>query len=203
VIYILLFFIELLVLWVLATTLSGKFLTRIPVWLYAILFLPGTFVHEFSHFLMAKLLFVRVGKFSLIAKRTEREILLGSVSIEKVGFARKFLIRIAPVIFGATFIVLIIHIAILHSFLQSWQFFVFIGYAVFVVSNSLFSVSDLKGIPFYILLSAVAILLMSALGVRINLGINQIEILRTMCLYLLVPIILDSMILVVLRLFKR
>ena len=38
------------------------------VWLFWVLFLPGTLLHEISHWLTAKLLGVKTGKFSLWPK---------------------------------------------------------------------------------------------------------------------------------------
>jgi membrane-associated protease RseP (regulator of RpoE activity) len=43
-------------------------LTRDPgltMGLFSIIFLPGVFLHELSHFLMAKILFIPTGKFSI------------------------------------------------------------------------------------------------------------------------------------------
>src|SRR5512134_1669722 len=39
--------------------------TRLTMGIFSILFLPGVFLHELSHFVMAKVLRVRTGKFSV------------------------------------------------------------------------------------------------------------------------------------------
>ena len=39
--------------------------TRLTMGIFSILFLPGVFLHELSHFMMAKVLRVRTGKFSV------------------------------------------------------------------------------------------------------------------------------------------
>src|SRR6266508_236691 len=38
---------------------------RLTMGLFSIIFFPGVFLHELSHFLMAKILFIRTGKFSI------------------------------------------------------------------------------------------------------------------------------------------
>src|SRR5215210_9393319 len=39
--------------------------TRLTMGIFSMLFLPGVFLHELSHFVMAKILRVRTGKFSI------------------------------------------------------------------------------------------------------------------------------------------
>lgn len=70
--------------------------------LFSLLFLPGVFLHEFSHWLMAQLLRVRTGRFSLLPRRIGRDKLrLGYVETEAVDFFREALIGAAPLISGS------------------------------------------------------------------------------------------------------
>jgi hypothetical protein len=69
--------------------------------IFAFIFLPGVFLHESSHFLMAKLLGVRTGKFSLIPKaQSNGRLRLGYVEITSGGFLRDALIGVAPLVTG-------------------------------------------------------------------------------------------------------
>lgn len=78
---------------------------QLVVGLFAILFFPGIFVHELSHFLMAKLLRVRTGKFSLIpATLPNGHLQMGYVETEKADLIRDSLIGLAPLIAGSLFI---------------------------------------------------------------------------------------------------
>src|SRR3989344_5460758 len=72
------------------------------MYLFAILFLPGTFIHEISHFLAALFLLVPVGNLELIPKFKEEGggVDLGSVAIGKTDPIRRFLIGVAPFVFG-------------------------------------------------------------------------------------------------------
>jgi hypothetical protein len=82
--------------------------TRSPqlvIGLFAILFFPGIFVHELSHFLMAKLLRVRTGKISLVpATLPNGRLQMGYVETEKADLLRDSLIGLAPLIAGSLFI---------------------------------------------------------------------------------------------------
>jgi hypothetical protein len=79
--------------------------TRNPsltVGLFSILFFPGVFLHELSHFVMAKVLGVRTGGFSVIPHSTqEGRLQLGFVETERSDPVRDSLIGIAPLIAGS------------------------------------------------------------------------------------------------------
>jgi len=72
------------------------------VLVYAVPLFPGVLLHELSHWVMAKLLFVRTGKMSLLPKRDrDGHIQLGSVTVERADPVRSSLIGIAPLISGS------------------------------------------------------------------------------------------------------
>lgn len=73
--------------------------------IFSILFLPGVLLHELSHFLMAKLMFVRTGRFSLVPRQLEDgRLLLGYVETAPADFLRDSLIGVAPLISGGLFV---------------------------------------------------------------------------------------------------
>ncbi len=75
---------------------------KITVGLFSILFFPGVFVHELSHFLMAKILRVRTGKFSLIPKTLPNgRLQMGYVETERTDVFRDSLVGAAPLIVGS------------------------------------------------------------------------------------------------------
>ncbi len=80
-------------------------LTRHPqltVALFSILFFPGVFIHESSHYLMAKLLRVRTRGFSLIPRTLpDGPLQMGYVETEAVDIVRDSLIGLAPLITGS------------------------------------------------------------------------------------------------------
>ncbi len=83
-------------------------LTRRPnvtMALFSMLFFPGVFLHELSHFLMAKILFVPTGKFSFIPESMPNgRLRLGYVEVSKTDILRDSIIGTAPLIAGGLFI---------------------------------------------------------------------------------------------------
>lgn len=76
--------------------------------LFSFLFFPGVVLHETSHFVMAKLLGVRTGRFSLLPKVLPGgKLRLGYVETSKSDPIRDSLIGTAPLICGAVVIMLV------------------------------------------------------------------------------------------------
>lgn len=78
---------------------------NITMILFSLLFFPGVFLHELSHFLMSKILFVPTGKVSLIPESMpDGRLRLGYVEVSKADILRDSLIGMAPLIAGGLFI---------------------------------------------------------------------------------------------------
>jgi hypothetical protein len=77
------------------------------IYLFQILLLPGVLLHEFSHYLIARLLGVRVRKVSLQPVVQGDKIQMGAVVIERADFIRGLLIGMAPLVLGSIAVVLI------------------------------------------------------------------------------------------------
>jgi hypothetical protein len=85
---------------------------RVTMGIFAMLFLPGVFLHELSHFLMAKILRVRTGKFSIFPQSlSDGRLQLGYVETAKSDVVRDSLIGAAPLIVGTLFVA---YVAIYH-----------------------------------------------------------------------------------------
>src|ERR1043165_7349269 len=86
--------------------------TRLTMGIFSILFLPGVFLHEFSHFLVAKLLGVRTGRFSIFPQSLpDGRLQLGYVETVRADAVRDSLIGAAPLILGTLFVA---YVAIYH-----------------------------------------------------------------------------------------
>lgn len=73
--------------------------------IFALIFFPGVLLHETSHFLMAKLLGVATGKFSLVPQaQPDGKLRLGYVETASGGFIRDALIGAAPLVTGSLFV---------------------------------------------------------------------------------------------------
>jgi len=78
------------------------------VWLFWALFLPGTLLHELSHWLIAAALRAKPGRFSLWPKMKRRgELQMGAVQVEVTDPFRHSLIGLAPLFFGSIAVLLI------------------------------------------------------------------------------------------------
>jgi hypothetical protein len=89
--------------------------------IFALIFLPGVFLHELSHFLMAKLLGVQTGKFSILPQaQPNGKLRLGYVETASGGFIRDALIGAAPLVTGSLFVA---YVAIYrYHLLPLWDF---------------------------------------------------------------------------------
>lgn len=109
----------------------------------ALLLLPGTLLHELSHWLVAELLRVPTGKMGLLPKvEPDNQVRLGSLQIAAVDPFRRTLIGLAPLLAGLTVLFLIGSQLsplgwppILEINLKNLALF----YAVFTVANTMFS----------------------------------------------------------------
>jgi hypothetical protein len=74
--------------------------------MFSLLFLPGVFLHETSHFVMARLVGVRTGKFSLLPKPLgDGRLQLGYVETASTDLFRDALIGSAPLLTGGAFVI--------------------------------------------------------------------------------------------------
>jgi hypothetical protein len=89
-----------------AFLLTGN--SRVAVWFFWVLFLPGTLLHELSHWLTAVLLRVKISRFSLWPrKKRGGELQMGAVQIDVSDPFRHSLIGLAPLVFGSIAVLII------------------------------------------------------------------------------------------------
>src|SRR5438105_14179391 len=114
------FFAELFALFLLSrvlTRLLSVFFHRITrsqtitIYLIALLFFPGTLIHELAHFFMARLLFVPVANMEFIPKLNGSTVKLGSVSIARTDPIRRLLIGMAPFFIGTSILLGVLFLA--------------------------------------------------------------------------------------------
>lgn len=213
--YLLLLFIELVVLYFLSRTLTKNFSSvlfsifknkKVAVYIFSILFLPGTLFHELSHFLAAKLLFVPVGKFNLKPKAERNMITLGSVSIANTDYFRWTLIGMAPFVVGVILVLLPFWNDFIKETVESRMILkVLLLYFIFQISNTMFlSKSDLSGLLRLLIVTVIILLLLYLFKVRVALdglysllNIKVAAVLPLLLLYLLIPIGIDLILLMV------
>ncbi|MFN4212710.1 MAG: hypothetical protein ACK4FL_01970 [Microgenomates group bacterium] len=105
--------------------------------LMSLIFLPGTIVHELSHFFAATALFLKVDDLQIFPRFEGAETKLGHVVYEKKDFLRGFLVGVAPV-FGGLFFFFFLSFFKLFPSGNLWGN-IFFGYLVFAISSTMFS----------------------------------------------------------------
>lgn len=80
----------------------------VALWIFWVLFLPGTLLHELSHWLTARLLWVKTRGFSVWPKpKKSGELQMGAIQIDATDPFRHSIIGLAPLIFGSVAVLLI------------------------------------------------------------------------------------------------
>ncbi len=216
------YFATLIILWLILFFLSRRltkaissFLHRITkhkkltVYFMAIFFLPGTLIHELAHIFMAELLFVPTGKMSIIPEILGSEIKMGTAEIGRTDPIRRFLIGVAPFIFGNIIIFSTVYLTFKNNLISNTFLVILLSYIIFQISNTMFSSKkDMEGAVQLFAILAIILLIVLLAGIRIDTGqfsiLSDIEILfQKVSLYLLIPVIFDSIILIILKIINR
>lgn len=190
-----------------------RFSHKAVVHILAILFLPGTIIHELAHLLVAGVMFIPVGELSVLPEIEGESVKLGSVQIGKVDPIRMSLVGVAPVIFGVGGILFIL------SFVNFsvWPQAVLGLYLIFEIGNSMFSSKrDLEGVIWF--LAAVIVVGGGLLGVlyflnplllqNIWIYLNSANLsalanfFKQAAIYLFIPISLDLAVISLTKLYR-
>jgi hypothetical protein len=160
------FLVQLAIIFLLARSFSQNFfrfwflITKSSKWsinLCAFFLLPGTIIHELSHWLIAEILQVHTGDINLWPTPDENlGIKMGSVRIAHSDPFRRTIIGLAPLLTG----LLIIFLATKYFPLNfdqnfNWLHSIILIFIVFIVSNTMFSSAkdmEVGFIPFFMLL---------------------------------------------------
>jgi hypothetical protein len=211
---------ELFILFLMSRTLTREisfFLYRlthskkITVYLLALLFLPGTIVHELAHFFTAKLLLVYAGKIRLIPELNGQQVKLGTVQVGVTDPIRRFFIGAAP-FFTGTLIVLITFILIAHFRLAgNYLALIITGYITFEVGNTMFSSKkDMEGAIELLIIILVLIALSIFLQIHIEKSLLEFlqtkslePIFRTGSLILAIPLGIDVIIIFLIKSLQK
>lgn len=130
----------------------------ITVYFLALLYAPGTILHEMSHFFSAAGLLLPVRSIDLVPEVTEQGIKMGSVSYVRKDFFRGLLVGIAPFFAGLFFFYVVASVEL--DTMSVW-FRIIVAYLMFVISASMFSSpQDLVDLVFIIPFILIILLLL-------------------------------------------
>lgn len=177
----------------------------------AVLFLPGTIIHELAHLLVAGIMLVHVGEIDLVPKTDENGVRLGSVQIGKTDPFRRMIIGVAPVLTGLAIILGVLYFTPSFFNITWWQLLIVL-LIIFQTGNTMFSSEkDMEGvIGLFVAIVIVSIGTLVFLNYTNILswqlvflylrGLDFLPIIaffKTVDFYLLLPIILDLLVILV------
>jgi len=218
--FVALFFAELIVLFVLSKILTKRLssliyrVTRnksVTIYIMALLFFPGTLLHELAHFIMAGVLLVRVYTFELVPKLEGDYVKLGSVSVAQSDIFRRFFIGIAPFLFGTFLLLSFLYYAVSNSLFENYIFILLMGYAAFEIGNTMFSSKkDMEGALELIGVVAFFVVVFYFIGLRLPEGTftkifenpTVLQIFQRGSIFLLFPLVVDGLVLGILSFFS-
>ena len=166
--------------------LTGSFdMATVAIFL---LLMPGVFIHESSHWLVAKLLGLRTSRFRVWPKRQKHGLGLGSVNVQVGGTWRDSAVGMAPLVVGSALLALVgaavFESDLLLSQLEQGRLLAVVGgffdalarpdglvwaYALFVIGNSMMpSRSDRQPLRTLLLYLAFAALIYIVVGLPID-----------------------------------
>ena len=175
------------------------------------LFLPGTLIHELAHLIMSMILQVPVGSMELFPKEIESGIKLGSVQIGKTDPFRRMLIGMAPLLFGVLIIFGIFFYSIQSGLLNNKLSVLLISYIVFEIGNTMFSSKkDMEGFIELLITIIILTVIFYLIGIRLPAFNPQLffsniliqEIFKKVNLYLILPLGVDILLILILKIKK-
>lgn len=182
---------------------------------WSLIFLPGTVIHELSHFLFAILTGARTGKIEILPKILEAGfekevegsgVALGSVQTQRLNLIQGTLVGLAPFFVGLSILVWLTF-SLQASYLSSSYYWLFFqGYLFFTISNSFFpSSSDLRHVVPAAVMLLFLLLLSWVLGFKFVFTTTPLitSSLKTVLLTISVSVTLNLVISLILSPFKR
>ncbi|MBI2600136.1 hypothetical protein HYW43_04445 [Candidatus Daviesbacteria bacterium] len=180
---------------------------QLVVNILAILFLPGTIIHELAHLLMAGIMLIPVGEMTVVPEVLEDGVKLGGVQIGKSDPFRRTLVAVAPVLVGIAAILGILYFAQIDNY-GVWQIALAL-YLIFEIGNTMFSSKkDLEGVIGFVVAILLIIFIVSAAFYLLKPGLIQtlwsylqtvnfdpaISFFKKSSIYLMVPLGLDLLV---------
>jgi hypothetical protein len=185
------------------------------IFILAVIFLPGTFLHEISHFLMALFLLVPVWNIELLPEIDDNssDVKMGSVPIGQTDPIRRMIIGVAPFILGLTIILGgMFYLSSNLTLLTVYPWLLLpITYCLFTFSNTMFSSSkDLEGSLEFLAIVIVIALVFYFLKIPLpnelippNLQEQLMNFIKQSAIFLIIPIILQLITISSLKLITR
>lgn len=216
-IYLIVFFAQLLLIYLVSKNLATelfylfrKFIRveKVIFILISLIYIPGTILHELSHFFMAAALLLKVRDISILPEFESNYIKLGSVTYERKDFLRSVVVGIAPLFGGIAFFYTFSVIKIFpgdNLFLN-----ILLIYLFFAISSTMFSskqdlVDFIYLIPFILIVCIFIYIFQIDIRIIIRnekIVASMIKFFKDINLYLFLGVIVNLSLLAILRIFN-
>ena len=181
---------------------------KISITILSLFLLPGTIIHELSHFLLASILRVPTGELSVIPTIDEKtgQVKAGKLMLGGSDPFRHTLIGLAPTIIGLALIFVTgkIFFPNIQPTTYNLQPIAFLGfYLLFVVSTTMFSSKkDMESLKIALPIALLIILTFYLIGLRISLTLTLIvgteKFLKELNGYLLISAVVNFLVFLIL-----
>ena len=217
IISLLLFILSAIFLFLSSQALLSRLFRLLPLNLLFFILLPGIFLHELSHILMAEILGVRTGELKLRPELKDNHLSLGSAQIAQTDPFRLTIIGLAPFVTGIAVLWLILKFGLninienfkIWSLIENWNLKIVnlgFGYLIFAIANTLFSSpSDLQsaGIPVILVLLLLGIFQLAHLSLPIALLPYLTNFFSSLATIFAYTLIINFALLIPLKLFSK
>ncbi len=188
---------------------------RATIIVWSIIFLPGTVIHELSHFFFAILTGARTGKIEIFPEFLEEEweeegkgqnVTLGYVQTQRLNPLQGFLVGTAPFLVGIVLMAWLAQLLRANYDLGQYLNVFILGYLFFTITNSFFpSWSDIKQTIPLVIICGVIILIFWILGFQIFLQPNAgfISLMDTVSTTVLISVIINLLIIAIFFLLNK
>lgn len=183
---------------------------KVSIYIYSFLFLPGTIVHELSHFISALFLLVPVRDLDLVPKVEENRLKMGSVKVAKTDPLRSTIIGIAPFIVGNLILFFVINFVLNNGTEYNWLLIGLSVYLIFQIGNTMFSSREDMYMAIRLVIALILIYIsLYLLGLRISVDPNTfltnqvLDYVKIACWFLLIPIVIDLLIIILLKFTRK
>lgn len=154
--------------------------TKVGVYVYTLLFLPGVILHEITHFMVAALLGVPTGEIHLLPQTLDdpKRVALGSVKVAKTDFIREAIIGSAPFVIGCVSLYLLVKIffwpysQLLNNLTDLSLKNLVVLYLIMAIANTMFlSSEDTRSFPGMIILFSLSVGILAITGSLVSAGL--------------------------------
>ncbi len=183
---------------------GGGHKALIVVW--SVVFLPGTVIHELSHFFFAILTGARTGKIEIFPEYLEEDwedensgknVTLGYVQTQRLNPLQGFLVGTAPFLVGIVLMSWLAQLIRTNYDLAQYLPVFLLGYLFFTITNSFFpSWSDIKQTIPLVIISGVILIIFWTLGFQVFFKPNPdiVALMDTVSATILISVIINLII---------